>query len=160
MLGHQSISEESISNLASGTNIIVATQYDATVFADTLRLVLQSYHINADRTLISDLILASVFVPPKLIIDSQILKDSILRILQQYRLNADTTVLADTISFTILRNRGFTDSVQFSDRILSAIEIHDSVLINRAKPISRPRWLFDTNISGTRRFSSEDLEKP
>lgn len=75
------------------------------------------------------------------------------------QLNEDA-LFVDAISFAILRNRGWTDSLQFSDRILSTIATYDSVFINRAKPISRPRWLFDANIGGTRRFSSEDLEKP
>lgn len=134
---------------------------DVVRISDLLTTTLRSYRIDATPALLSDLILASVLVPPKLLTDTQVLADSVLRVLHQYRLVTDTAALSDALVFAIQSYRGLLDSASpSSDRILATVLQRDTVSSNRAKPISRPRWLFDANIGGTQRFSSEDLEKP
>lgn len=136
---------------------------DTLRLADAIRAVLRYYRFPTDRAILSDKWFADIArapLPPTIVSDTTILTDAITYVLKQYRSASDNTLLRDLLVATIQRNRNIIDTFQFRDSILSTIVAYDTVLANRAKPISRPRWLFDANIGGTKRFSSEDLEKP
>lgn len=74
----------------------------------------------------------------------------------------DAPVLKDAITASLLLrpNRTLSDATQFSDRISTTLQIADIIIANSRKTGVRPRWLFSADIGGTKRYSSEDLEKP
>lgn len=142
------------------------TIQDIPALVDTLYRTLKSYRQNLNSSSPSfDSWYAQISLPPlppTKVLESSLLADRISYILSQYRRTADNGILRDVIITAIQRNLSSAsiDATQFKDLIMSTIARYDTVLANQAKPISRPRWLFDANIGGMQRFSSEDMEKP
>jgi hypothetical protein len=123
-----------------------------------LALVVYSRSAAEGSTSPDDHILASVRASRRLADANQMSDAIVVRIPQQYRPEFDSCITTDAISAAIQSQRSRADTALIADTISVDIEYHDVELTNRSKPISRPRWLCSADISGTKQYSSEDLE--